>query len=384
MNSVIILMFIVLPVFSFIPLNNPKISHNILYNNINNDQVSYKYSKDYYYYLLKHKKINNDISNIIFEDILLGSGDLYQHHANNRRNNYFIYERNLININDFNKKNKNCQLELNKFSDTIDFSTNSPDLMTPVKINRIFILKYYKRLLKQFKKQFKFYWNNALLSIKNIPSVKIWNNTILSEVKSQGECGSCWAFSTTSSIESLMRINNYSTIRLSEQQLVDCSIENYGCSGGIMDKAYDYIIENNGLLSNKDYEYNNVDQQCLLIDNINNVKNSNITTYFFTIPYSKRDLMNSVNKNPVAIALDANNIAFRFYKSGIIDVPSTETESLNHAVLLVGYSYDENGGYWIIQNSWGKDWGDNGFAKIRHKNGKGVLLCQIYGVYPSY
>ena len=73
---------------------------------------------------------------------------------------------------------------------------------------------------------------------------------------------------------------------------------------------------------------------------------------------------------------------FRFYKEGVIDVPRNMSRELNHAVLLVGYDYDDNGMYWIIQNSWGKEWGDNGFCKLRARPDEGTLLCQIYGVYP--
>ena len=88
-------------------------------------------------------------------------------------------------------------------------------------------------------------------------------------------------------------------------------------------------------------------------------------------------------KRQVSIALDADNIYFRFYKDGIIDLPINVTKTLNHAVLLVGFDQDDDGEYWIIQNSWGEKWGQNGFCKIRIRPNEGVLLSQIYGVYPS-
>ena len=94
-------------------------------------------------------------------------------------------------------------------------------------------------------------------------------------------------------------------------------------------------------------------------------------------------MKNSLSYGPIAIALDANNIFFRFYKEGIIDIPRNYSKELNHAVVLAGYDYDKYGLYWIIQNSWGKDWGDNGFCKIRATPGEGILLCQKYGVYPK-
>ena len=90
----------------------------------------------------------------------------------------------------------------------------------------------------------------------------------------------------------------------------------------------------------------------------------------------------SVLQNPVPIAVDANNIYFRFYKDGVIDVPMNVSKTLNHAVVLIGYDYDEKGEYWIIQNSWGKKWGIDGFCKIRIQPDEGTLLCQSYGVYP--
>ena len=96
------------------------------------------------------------------------------------------------------------------------------------------------------------------------------------------------------------------------------------------------------------------------------------------------DIMASLQNGPIAIALDASSFIFRFYKKGVIDIPSRMSEQINHAVLLTGYDRDENGTYWIIQNSWGKDWGDDGFVKLRARDGDGVLLSQVYGVYPKY
>ena len=259
----------------------------------------------------------------------------------------------------------------------------------PIKTSfNFFFEKVFKKLFKIIK-NFKIY--------QNLPEKFIWGENILSEVKNQGQCGSCWAFSTTSSIESLMRINNYTVDRLSEQQLVDCSKENYGCGGGLMHLALDYVIENKGLISNNEYKYVAQEQSCgidcfeegCLVSNHsfigkNNVIGSNITGYEYIIPKSKMDIMASLQNGPITIALDANSFIFRFYKSGVIDIPSNMSEEINHAVLLTGYDQDENGTYWIIQNSWGKDWGDNGFVKIRARNGDGVLLSQLYGVYPKY
>ena len=90
--------------------------------------------------------------------------------------------------------------------------------------------------------------------------------------------------------------------------------------------------------------------------------------------------MKSLQNGPVCIAIDANSFIFRFYKSGIIDIALKSSE-INHAVILTGYDYNENGTYWIIQNSWGKDWGDDGYVKLKAIDGEGILSCQLYGVY---
>ena len=117
--------------------------------------------------------------------------------------------------------------------------------------------------------------------------------------------------------------------------------------------------------------------------NITNVKGSELFSYEFNVPESILDRVISLKISPLCIAVDASSIYFRYYKNGIIDINLNETQKLNHAVLLIGYGLDDDGLYWIIQNSWGKDWGDNGYCKIRVEEGEGILLSNIYGVYPS-
>ena len=157
-----------------------------------------------------------------------------------------------------------------------------------------------------------------------------------------------------------------------------------------MDKAFDYCIENNGLHSDKNYPYLGTDNECMINCNVGDrncttfdkIYGSGDFNYTYTEPYSIYSLKNALLQNPVSIALNANSPIFRFYSSGIIETDNDLSVQLNHAVLLVGYNYDDKGLYWIIQNSWGEDWGDNGFVKIRAKDGSGILSCQIYGVYP--
>jgi len=332
----------------------------------------YPYAKEYYEYYNK------------FKTPLLScdkNEQKYIHLIEKNEESYYTFEKNFKHIQTANtmlqKQNKTLRLGINQYMDNVDFD----DITTQnLMINTIHKPQFsFENYLKFIDEPIQ-YIQEIMQTTKRGFS---WINTgLLSPVKNQNSCGSCWAFSTTSALETFMRIRNYSVDRLSEQELVDCSSENYGCNGGLMDLAMDYIIQRQGLSSNEKYSYNATETGYCKMNNTR-VLGSNMTEYKYIIPESVLDMKYSVNKNPVAIALDADNIFFRFYKEGVIDVPINSTKTLNHAVLLVGYDYDEEGMYWIIQNSWGETWGDKGFCKIRVQPKEGTLLCQLYGVYPS-
>lgn len=352
-----------------------------LYDSKSTSEFEFKFAKEYYDFLKKFNIINvfgsDDNGNTKLEK--------YEKYCQKRIENYKIFEKNYVQILDFNDKN-DFQLGINQFADTKYFD----DLMDN-SINKNDIYKNdFLGLYQMIKEP-----NTYLEKYKNVSNSLIWGKDVISDVKNQGRCGSCWAFSTTGAIEGLMRINKNKVDRLSEQELVDCSIENYGCGGGLMDLAMDYCLDNDGLTSNIDYPYKARDGKCLLncnsteieleeLSNIKKVKGSRFKDYKYVIPRSILDIKASLKNGPISIALDASNFAFRFYKNGVIDVPPSNSDALNHAVLLTGYGTDNNGTYWIIQNSWGDMWGDEGYCKVRAKNGDGVLLCQLYGVYPHY
>ena len=339
----------------------------------------YELAKEYYEF-----KTKKQINTMFFENSLDKSeltDDDYIEFAKNYEKNYRIFTGNWFRIKDHNEKNK-YKLEINKFADTVDFNSNElpDDLMKCTKDFEIPPKPWFKHIIYKVQNFF-----------SNHPKEIDWRKKkILTEVKNQKSCGSCWAFSSTSALEAFLRKNKLKVGRLSEQELVDCSKENYGCNGGLMDLAFDYCIENGGLHSDENYPYNARDNPCMKNCQIeerkcsdsDKVKGSGDFSYKYTIPYSIKSLKESVLQTPVSIALNADSPAFRFYSEGVVEDLGEMRDQINHAVLLVGYSYDEKGMYWIIQNSWGKDWGDNGFIKIRSKEGSGILSCQIYGVYP--
>ncbi|CAF0712111.1 unnamed protein product [Brachionus calyciflorus] len=186
-------------------------------------------------------------------------------------------------------------------------------------------------------------------------------------IKNQGSCGACWAFSATGAIEAHHAKKTGSIVSLSEQQLVDCSTPfgNNGCRGGYMNNAFRYIIQNNGINSDKIYPYSGNGGRCRFRSN----DRSKIQmTSFVKIPRGDEAAMEQAlsTVGPISIAIDASLQTFQFYSSGIYSDAACKNkfEDLNHAVLLVGYGSEGNDQYWILRNSWGTQWGNQGYMKI--------------------
>jgi len=179
-------------------------------------------------------------------------------------------------------------------------------------------------------------------------------------VKNQGQCGSCWSFSTTGSTEGCHFISTGSLVSLSEQNLMDCSTSqgNEGCDGGLMTQAMTYIIQNGGIDTEKSYPYTAEDGSCNY-----NPANSGATLKSYTNVNTgdEGDLQNKVNQGPTSVAIDASQSSFQFYSSGVYSDSSCSTSQLDHGVLAVGYGSSSGTNYWIVKNSWGTDWGLQGY-----------------------
>jgi cathepsin F len=215
-------------------------------------------------------------------------------------------------------------------------------------------------------------------AVDALPTSFDWRDKgAVTPVKNQGQCGSCWSFSTTGNIEGRWFLANHSLINLSEQNLVDCDHEcmkyenqnvcDQGCDGGLMPNAFTYVIKNGGIDQELAYPYEGVDGQCRFKANAIGAKISN-----FTMLSTDEDQIAAYlyANGPVSIAADAEE--WQFYTGGVFRAPCGK--QLDHGILLTGFGVGDLTSstikWWWVKNSWGADWGLQGYLKVERGVGK--------------
>lgn len=201
----------------------------------------------------------------------------------------------------------------------------------------------------------------------------------VSSVKDQGKCASCYAFTAAGAIESIYKIKKGTLYDLSPQQIVDCSQgqRNSGCRGGFMTNAYNYL-NGNKLMKSADYPYTGVLGSCKYVSSkgVTNVPSHKV------LPKNDVNaILNAVAQQPVSIGMSAFCGSFMLYKGGIITKSCGSV--LNHAVLIVGYGSTNGQDFWIIKNSWGPSWGEQGYFRILRTAGAGIGGINSLASYPN-
>ncbi len=203
---------------------------------------------------------------------------------------------------------------------------------------------------------------------------------IVSPVKNQQMCGSCWAFSTTGSFEAAYKLKNNKEVLFSEQELVDCSGKygNMGCNGGIMANAYEYIKDNQ-LGKEADYPYTAKQGTC----SKKSGDRFSVQGYEFLSQANVQGLADALQNQPVSVAIEARR-DFQMYHGGIYQGAEDCGHALNHGVLAVGFGTEGNSRFFKVKNSWGSQWGEEGYVRMAAGTGSGCCgIANQADVYPK-
>ncbi|CAK9162578.1 unnamed protein product [Ilex paraguariensis] len=292
-----------------------------------------------------------------YEQWMTQYGRVYKD-SDEKDNRFKIFKENVKRVESFNRAaNKPYKLGVNQFTDL----TNEE-------------FKAHNRLMRRVcsTEAISFKYEN----VTAVPTTMDWRKKgAVTQIKDQGQCGCCWAFSAVAAVEGITKLKTGKLISLSEQVLVDCDTsEDQGCEGGLMDNAFTFIQNNHGLTTEANYPYEGTDGTCIGTKEANHA--AKITGYEDVPANSESALLKAVANQPVSVAIDAGESDFQFYSSGIF-TGECGTE-LDHGVTAVGYGTSDDGTkYWLVKNSWGTSWGEEGYIRMQRDVDAKEGLCGI-------
>ncbi|KAI3684454.1 hypothetical protein L6452_33678 [Arctium lappa] len=282
------------------------------------------------------------------------------------RRRFNVFKSNLQHVHNTNRMNKTYKLKLNRFADMTNYEFKSVYAGSKISHHRTLQGDHIGNEGFMYGKE------------NNVPASVDWRKeNAVTPVKNQGQCGSCWPFSTVVAVEGINQIKTKKLVSLSEQELVDCDTgKNEGCDGGLMDLAFDFIKKNGGLTTEDNYPYTAAAGNCKIVKEGVPTPTVSIDGHE-DVPVNDEDaLMKAVANQPISVAIDAGGSDFQFYSKGVF-TGKCGTE-LNHGVAVVGYDTSDDGTkYWIVKNSWGADWGENGYIRMQRGVPEKTGLCGI-------
>lgn len=264
-----------------------------------------------------------------------------------------IYLSNSRFVKEHNKAHKNFRVTLNKFS-----------AYTPIEYRQLLGLRLHKIESKKIYKSTK----------KHDTAALDWRDFgVVNPIQNQGQCGSCWSFSAIQAIESSNAIKTGKLYKLSEQDPIDCNTFCSGCNGGLMMDVFQWTIHhhNGTFCLQKDYPYTATEGTCKFDDLPHYGTISNFDNIYML---DEEDLFEKVQIGPVSVGIDASTQSFMLYSNGIFSDEDCSSLYLDHGVGCVGFGSSDDGvDFWIVRNSWGKDWGEDGYVRIV----RGENMCGI-------
>lgn len=327
----------------------------------------------------------------IWQEWLVSHGKAYANSAESHRR-FLTFRDNLALVNELNRNRQynddDAVYDVNQFSD-----------MTIQEFRRKVLMQHAPDDVSRALKESQVRSVRASLSeneLNSLPDEFDWRDVkgVVGAPRNQGLCGSCWAFSASANIESVHAVRTGRFVHVSPQQMVECDARNCQCYGGWMHKAYEWVIDNGGIAAEGDYPYcvpplgtcivcnapGTSPKDCPMKPDYCNTTCRSAESSVKITGWEKLDSEDEdviaaylIKNGPLAIAVNANWWAF--YRSGISNPFFCSGDRLNHAVLLVGFgqartAFGKMKKYWIISNSWGEKWGENGYIRLARGNGK--------------